>query len=70
MLVAGITKINLANLKVVSATFLIVCIVCLKESAFETRKNVFYFPLKTLFVLEIIRFKLFRYSNVIMSSNA
>ena len=44
------------SLKVGSATFLQVCFVWLKESAFETRKNVFYFTLKALFVLEIIRF--------------
>ena len=43
-------------LKVVSAMFLLVCFICLKESTFETRKNIFYFTLKALFVLEIIRF--------------
>ena len=43
-------------LKVVSATFLLVCIKRLKESACETRKNVFYFTSNTLFVLEIIKF--------------
>ena len=42
--------------KVVSAIFLLVCFAWLNESAFETRKNVFYFILKALFVLEIIRF--------------
>ena len=36
-------KIN--DLKVVSTTFLLVCFVCLKESTFEIRKNVFYFTL-------------------------
>ena len=30
-------------LKVVPATFLLVCFVCLKSSTCETRKNVFYF---------------------------
>ena len=30
-------------LKVVPATFLLGCFVCLKESSYETRKNVFYF---------------------------
>ena len=30
-------------LKIVSATFLLVCFVSLKESTFETRKSVFYF---------------------------
>ena len=44
------------KLKVVSATFLLVCFVCLRESTRETRKNVFYFTLKALFVLEIIKF--------------
>ena len=44
------------NLKVVSATFLLVCFVCLKESTCETRKNVFSFTSKALFVLEIINF--------------
>ena len=43
-------------LKVVSATFLLVCFVYLKESTREARKNVFYFTLKALFVLEIIKF--------------
>ena len=33
-------------LKVASATFLLVCCVCLKESTCEIRKNVFYFTLK------------------------
>ena len=37
-------------LKVVSAAFLLVCFVCLKESTWETRKNVFYFTSKALFV--------------------
>ena len=44
------------DLKAVSATFLLVCFVCLKERACETRKNVLYFILKALFVLEIIKF--------------
>ena len=47
---------NFRNLKVVSATFLLVCFVCLKESTCETKKNVFYFALKALFILEIIKF--------------
>ena len=42
------------SLKVVSATFLLVCFVCLTESTCETRKNAFYFTLKALLVLEII----------------
>ena len=43
------------RLKVVSATFLIVCFVCLTESTCETRKSAFYFTLKALLVLEIIK---------------
>ena len=43
-------------LKVVFTIFLVVCFVCLKESTCETRKNVFYFTSKALFVLEIINF--------------
>ena len=46
----------MTGLKVVSATFLLVCFVWVKESAFETGKNVLHFPSKALFVLEIIRF--------------
>ena len=44
------------TLKFVSATFLLVCFVCLKGTTFETRKNVFYFTLRALFVLEINKF--------------
>ena len=57
------------HLKVMSATFLLVCFVCLKESTCETRKNVFYFTSKALLVLEIINFRHFRYSNIMTSSN-
>ena len=39
-------------LKVVSATYLLVRFLCLKE----TRKNVLYFALKALFDFEIIKF--------------
>ena len=50
-------RISVQTLKVLSATFLLVYyFVCLKESTYETRKNVFYFTLKVLFVLEIIKF--------------
>ena len=38
-------KENKTKLKVVSATFLQVCFVCLKESTSEARKNVFYFTM-------------------------
>ena len=44
-------------LKVVSATFLLVCFLGLKASTFETRKNVVYFTSKAIFVFEIIKFK-------------
>ena len=40
------------TLKAVSATFLLVCFLNQKESACETRKNVFYFTSKAFFVLE------------------
>ena len=53
--------------KFVSATFLLVCFVCLKEGTCETRKYVFYFTSKALFVLQIIKFQIFRYSNVMAS---
>ena len=41
------------------------------ESTCETRKIIFYFTsLKALFILKIIKFWLFRYSNVMTSSDA
>ena len=43
-------RANKLSLKVVSAY------VCLKDSTCKTRKNAFYFTLKALFVLEIIKF--------------
>ena len=55
-LVSGILKQYVWQLKVVPATFLLVCFVCLKEKTCETRKNVFYFTLKAPFILEIIKF--------------
>ena len=42
------------NLKVVTTTFLLVCFIGLKKSTCETKKNVFCFALKALFILEII----------------
>ena len=42
--------------KVVSATILLLCFLSLKENSCETRKNVFYFTSKALFVLEKIKF--------------
>ena len=61
---------NKINLKVTSVTFLLVCFVSLKRSTCETRKKIFYFSSKALFVLEVIKFQLFRCSNVMASSNA
>ena len=58
---------QLSLLKFVPATFFLVCFAWLKESTFDTRTNVFHFTSKALFVLEIIRFKFFRYSNVMTS---
>ena len=65
-----LSKTFSVSLEVVSATFLLVLFVCLKAGTCETRKNVFNFTSKALFVLEIIKFYIFRYSNVMMSSNA
>ena len=39
-----------------SATFWLLCFECLKESTWETSKNVSYFTSKALFVYEIIKF--------------
>ena len=64
-------KVNgVTNLKVVSATFLVVCFSSLNESTCQTRKNVFYFTPKALFVLEKIKFQNFRFSNFMAPSNA
>ena len=43
------------RLKVVSVIFLLVCFLSLKETSCKTRKNVFYFISKALFVLEKIK---------------
>ena len=43
-------------LKVVSTTFVLVCFLSLNKSTFQTRKNVFYFTSKAIFVLEKIKF--------------
>ena len=56
-------------LKVGSPLCLLVCLVCLKESTCETKKNVLVFTSKALFVFEIIIFSLFEYSKVVTSSN-
>ena len=54
------SPLTILPLKVMSA-FLLVCFVCLKEGTLETRKNVFYFTSKNIFILEIIKFQLFRH---------
>ena len=41
-------------LKVVSAIFLLVCFLSLKESTWETMKNVFYSTSKALFILNLV----------------
>ena len=46
---------DIKGLKVVSATFFLVCFESLKETTYETKKNVFYFISKALFVLEKIK---------------
>ena len=66
----NMTKSKTRSLKVVSATFLLVCFVCPKESYCKTRKNAFYLTSKALLVLEIIKFQHFRYSDIMTSSNA
>ena len=43
-------------LKVVSAIFVLVYFLSLNESTCQTRKNVFYFTSKALFVLKKIKF--------------
>ena len=43
-------------LKVMSATFLLVCFLSLNESTCQTRENAFYFTSKALFVIEKIKF--------------
>ena len=45
-------------LKVVSATLLLVYFLHLKESTCETKRNVFYFISKALFILEKIKFRI------------
>ena len=52
-------------LKVVSAIFLLVCYLSLNDSTCQTRKNVFYFTSKALFVLEnILEFYVFKFHDV------
>ena len=55
-------------LKVVSATFLLVCFVCLKESTLKTRKNVFLFHFESSFHSwdnQILTFQIFKCHDVI-----
>ena len=52
----SVSTVDLNSLKVVSATFVLVCFLSLNESTFQTRKNVFYFTSKALFVLDKIKF--------------
>ena len=44
------------KLKVVSTTFLLVCFLSLNKNTCQSRKNVFYFTSKALFVHEKIKF--------------
>ena len=44
------------KLKLVSATFLLICFLSLKESTCQTRNNVFYFTSKAPFVVGKIKF--------------
>ena len=44
------------DLKVVSATFLLVYLLSLNESTCQARKNTIYFSSKALFILEKIKF--------------
>ena len=43
-------------LKIVSATVLLVCFLSLKESTSETKKKIFHFTSKALFILKKIKF--------------
>ena len=47
---------RMKELKVVSATFLLVCFVSLKDAISETKRNVFYFTSKAFFIPETIKF--------------
>ena len=53
-----------------SATFLLVCFLILKESTSEAGKNVFYFTSKALFIVKKIEFQNFTFSSFMMPSNA
>ena len=47
---------KLITLKVVSATFLLICFLSLNKSTCQTRKNFLCFTSKALFILEKIKF--------------
>ena len=51
-----ISSIHTLILKGCVCYILLVCFLSLKESTYETRKNVFYFTSKALFVLKKIKF--------------
>ena len=58
----------LMNLKVVSATCLIVCFACPQEGTCEIKKNVFYFTSKALFSSgdnQILNFQMFKCHDLI-----
>ena len=65
--VAPAQRLRYFLLNVVSATFLLLCFVCLKKSTCETRKNDFYFTLKALFIRDnqILNFQIFKCHGVI-----
>ena len=59
---------NPITLKVLSATFLLVYIVCLKESTCETRKNVFLFHFESSFRSsdnQVLNFQIFKCHDVV-----
>ena len=57
---------KLITLKVVSATFLLICFLSLNKSTCQTRKNVLCFTSKALFILEKIKFYyIFKFHDVI-----
>ena len=51
-----LTVETLAELKRLCLLHFAIYFVCQKETTYETRKNVFCFLLKALFILEIIKF--------------
>ena len=58
---------NSSSLKVVSATFLLVCFLSLNESTYQTRKNVFLIRFKSSFRSgenQILEFYIFKFHDV------